>query len=130
MTVYFFEQFPYLNILIYIGIVIAVAISMLIANYLLGPKRKKSKEKNEPYECGVDPAVNTNKKFNIKFYIIAALFLLFDIEIIFIIPWAIIYKDMISIGLGMFLLIDMIIFIFILVIGLFYILKKGALKWD
>jgi len=126
---YFFQEFPYINALIFSGIVIITAFLMILGSYLLGPRRT-SKQKNIPYECGVDPLDKEQKKFNIKFYLIAALFILFDVEIVFIVPWALIYKDMVLSGFGIFLMIDMFVFIFILAIGILYILKKGALKWD
>ena len=126
----FFELYPYVNALIFAIIILFTAFAMLFGSYLLGPKRKNKVKDEIPYECGVVPIETGNKKFSVKFYLVATLFILFDVEIIFIIPWALIYNDMVSNGFGLFLMIDSFIFILILAVGLFYILRKGALKWD
>jgi NADH-quinone oxidoreductase subunit A len=97
---------------------------MLAFSGILGPK-KTSPVKNEPFECGVENVTPFSGNFSVKFYLIALLFLLFDIEIAFLFPWATIYRS-----LGLFGFIEMFIFLAVVVAGLVYAWKKGALEWD
>jgi len=97
---------------------------MLAFSAILGPK-KTSAVKNEPFECGVTDVAPYSGNFSVKFYLIALLFLLFDIEIAFLFPWATIFKS-----LGLFGFIEMFIFLAVVVSGLVYAWKKGALEWD
>jgi NADH-quinone oxidoreductase subunit A len=96
----------------------------LVFSSLIGPK-KFSAVKMSPYECGCDPVGTARERFSIKFYIIAMLFILFDIEAVFLYPWAILYKK-----LGVFGLVEMGLFIVILFVGYIYVWKKGALEWE
>jgi NADH-quinone oxidoreductase subunit A len=114
----------YLPILIVLVIVIAVGIGMVFASALLGPK-KPSPEKNAPYECGIIPAEDARKSVWVRFYMIAMLFILFDIETVFLYPWAVIYRKLGLFGLG-----EMATFLVILIVGYAYAWKKGALSWD
>jgi NADH-quinone oxidoreductase subunit A len=100
-----------------------VGITML-ATHLLGPKRK-TKIKLESFECGIEPLGNARVPFNIKYFLVAILFVLFDIEVIFMYPWAVNFKELGATGF-----IEMTLFITALLIGFFYIRKKGALTWD
>lgn len=100
-----------------------VGVTML-ATHLLGPKRK-TKIKLESFECGIEPLGNARVPFNIKYFLVAILFVLFDIEVIFMYPWAVNFKE-----LGMEGFIEMTLFITALLIGFFYIRKKGALTWE
>jgi len=115
---------------VYFPIVAMAALALLaggglmVVSHLLG-KRTRSSLKDSPYESGIEPVGTTKERFPVKFYLIALLFIIFDIEVIFLYPWAVIYK----MG-GLFLFIEMLIFIAILLIGYVYIIKKGALKWD
>lgn len=88
-------------------------------------KREPSEIKDAPYECGIPAVGDARQRFPIKFYLIAILFLIFDIETVFLFPWAYLYKK-----LGFFGLIEMGVFILILLVGYFYIIMKGALKWQ
>jgi len=97
---------------------------LMLLSWLFG-KRTHSKFKDTAYESGMEPVGGTKQRFPVKFYLIALLFIIFDIEVVFLYPWAVIYK----LG-GLFLFIEMLVFIVILLVGYFYILKKGALKWD
>ncbi len=114
----------YFPIFVLIFLVTGVAILILGLSYLLG-RRAPTKEKLSPYECGVQPTGDARGRFSVKFYLIAILFIIFDIEVVFLYPWAVIYKK-----LGLFGLIEMGIFLLILLAGYFYIIKKGALKWE
>jgi len=114
----------YLAILIYIAIAVAFAVFAIAASYLLG-QRKPTAIKQSPYECGMTTIGPTYKKIPIKYYIIAMLFLLFDIEVVFLYPWAVVFKQ-----LKVFGFVLMAIFIGILLIAYIYIWKKGALEWE
>ena len=96
----------------------------MAATHLLGPKRK-SKIKLETFECGIEPQGNARVPFSIKYFLVAILFVLFDVEVIFMYPWAVLFKE-----LGVPGFIEMLVFISLLLVGFFYILKKGALKWE
>jgi len=96
----------------------------LVFSSLIGPK-KFSAIKMSPYECGCEPVGTARERFSIKFYLIAMLFILFDIEAVFLYPWAILYKK-----LGVFGLVEMGLFIVILFVGYIYVWKKGALEWE
>src|SRR5688572_3228617 len=96
----------------------------MVATHLLGPKRK-TKTKLESFECGIEPQGNARIPFNIKYFLIAILFVLFDVEVIFMYPWAVNFEK-----LGIVGFIEMITFIALLLVGFFYLLKKGALKWE
>lgn len=111
--------------MIFAGLFVA---SLMVLSHILGPKRRYAK-KNMPYECGIPPTGGVRHPFSVKFYLIALFFILFDIEIVFIFPWALIFRDYVD-KIGAILLVDMGIFITVLVIGLAYIWKKGALEWE
>jgi NADH-quinone oxidoreductase subunit A len=114
----------YLPILIFILIAIVFACFAITASYLLG-QRKPSAAKQSPYECGVATIGSAYRRIPIKYYIIAMLFLLFDIEVVFLYPWAVVFKE-----LKTFAFISMAVFIGILLIAYIYIWKKGALEWE
>ena len=117
-----FETFFPIILLLLIASVLA-AVFMLLSKYI-GRKTKQG-SKGTPYECGVDPIGTTKEPIQVKFYLVAILFILFDIEVIFLYPWAVISRK-----LGLFGFIEMLIFVIILLVGYFYILGRGALKWD
>ncbi|MEJ7643533.1 MAG: NADH-quinone oxidoreductase subunit A [Chryseolinea sp.] len=100
-----------------------VATTMLVT-HALGPKRK-SKIKLESFECGIEPKGNARVPFNIKYFLVAILFVLFDVEVIFMYPWAVNFRD-----LGYTGFLEMIVFVGLLLIGFFYLIKKGALTWE
>lgn len=96
----------------------------MVATHLLGPKRK-SKVKLEAFECGIESKGNARIPFNIKYFLVAILFVLFDVEVIFMYPWAVNFKH-----LGLMGFVEMVTFMALLLVGFFYLLKKGALKWE
>jgi NADH-quinone oxidoreductase subunit A len=96
----------------------------MIATHLLGPKRK-TEVKLDTFECGIEPQGNARVPFSIKYFMVAILFVLFDVEVIFMYPWAVLFKE-----LGWMGLIEMFLFIAFLLVGFFYIIKRGALKWE
>ena len=114
----------YLPILAMLGVALALAGGMLGVAHLLGPK-KPSAEKNAPYECGIIPDTDARKGVWVRFYLIAMLFILFDIETVFMYPWAVLYRQ-----LGLFGLFEMATFLIVLAVGYVYAWKKGALTWD
>lgn len=114
----------------YLGIAALFVVGILNAALFLGLShlvsvRRPTAVKLAPYESGIGPLGDTRERFSVKFYIVAMLFIVFDIETIFFLPWAAIYRQ-----LGLFGLIEMFIFIFVLAAGLAYAWKKGALEWD
>ena len=114
----------YLPILILLGLSLAQAVGMVILSQLLSPLRP-TPAKSSPYESGITPLGNTRERFSVKFYLIAILFIVFDLETIFLIPWGVLFRD-----LGLFGLIEMFVFMIILLVGLVYAWKKGALRWE
>lgn len=115
------EYLPALLFLI-VGVIIGVA--LFVIGRILGPKRPDS-EKLSPYECGFEAFEDARMKFDVRFYLVAILFIIFDLEIAFLFPWAMVFKE-----IGMPALIAMTIFLGILVVGFVYEWKKGALEWD
>lgn len=95
---------------------------------MLGPKRK-SKVKLETFECGIESMGNARVPFSIKYFLVAILFVLFDVEVIFMYPWAVNFRTL-GQEMGALIFIEMLLFMGFLLVGFFYILKKGALKWE
>jgi NADH-quinone oxidoreductase subunit A len=114
----------YFAILIYVGIAIFFAVFAVAASYLLG-QRKPTATKQAPYECGMTTVGSSFRRIPIKYYIIAMLFLLFDIEVVFLYPWAVVFKEF-----KIFAFVSMAVFIGIFLIAYIYIWKKGALEWE
>lgn len=117
----------YFPILILLVLALLIPAGMLILTHLLGP-HKPSERKLSVYESGMPPIGEAHPKFSVKFYVIAMLFILFDIEIVFMYPWAVIYKQWVSVSA--FILIEGLVFIAILLVGYAYAWKKGALDWE
>ena len=120
---------PYIPIAIIIILSIVFGFLIVAIGHLFGPRRKTAR-KLMPYESGMNPIGPGTRRVPVRFYLVAVLFILFDIEIIFIIPWAVILKEFVKMNIGVFALIEMIVFIVILLIGLVYAWKKGALEWE
>jgi len=114
----------YFPIIILIALVAATALAMWGLSVFFG-RRTRSEVKGEPYESGSIPVGDTRERFSVKFYMVAILFIIFDIVVVFLYPWAVIYDE-----LALFGLIEMVVFIAILLVGYIYILRAGALKWD
>jgi len=113
----------YAPILIHLLIVVALSAAMILISWLIG-ERRPTRGKQTPYECGVLPTGDARQPFAVKFYLVAMLFILFDVEAIFLFPWAVVYRD-----LGMSGFIEMFLYILILLAGYVYLWKKGALDW-
>lgn len=114
----------YIPILLILILSIGLAAGMLLLSSVLGPKRK-AKGKLMPYESGIPPTGDTRGKFSIKYYLVGALFILFDVEAVFLFAWAVVFKD-----LGMLAFIEIIVFLVVILAGYFYVVKKGALEWE
>jgi len=113
----------YIPIFIFIGVVgILIPVTLLLAK-LVRPENP-NRAKLMPYECGVDPIDNARGRYTVRYYIVAILFVVFDVETIFLFPWAVKFKAM-----GIFGLIEMLVFLLILIVGYIWIWKKGALEW-
>lgn len=114
----------YIPLAIILGFATIFALVMTRVNEWFGPK-KPTEEKQTTYESGMEPVRTAHDRFSVKFFLVAMLFIIFDIEIVFMYPWAVNFRQ-----LGLLGFIEMFVFIFILMIGYYYIWKKGALKWD
>ena len=121
---------PYLAFLLLLGFVAFNAVLLIGLSHLLAP-RKPTAIKDSPYESGMPPLGNARDRFSVKFYLVAMLFIVFDIETVFLIPWGTIYFGGTGGGPSMgFLLVEMLVFMFILAVGYVYVWKRGALEWD
>ena len=116
--------FEYLPILIFLGLAIGLALAIVIASLIVA-RQKPDQEKLSAYECGFEPFEDARIKFDVRFYLVAILFIIFDLEVAFLFPWAV------SLGnIGLFGFFSMVIFLLILTIGFIYEWKKGALEWE
>jgi NADH-quinone oxidoreductase subunit A len=122
------QLLPYLPVLMQLLIAAAIGTGMIVLSAILG-HRKFSRVKMQAYECGITPTGDAQHRFSVKFYLVAMLFILFDVEAIFLIPWAVIYKELLATN-GLFGLWEMMIYIAIVLVGFFYIWKKGVLDWS
>ena len=117
----------YLPILIFLLLATVFAGAVILLSSLFG-HRTSTREKLMPYECGLDPIGDARAKVSVKFFIIAMLFIVFDVELVFLYPWAIVFKEFNQ--FKAFAFIEMVVFIGILLIGFIYVWKKGALEWE
>ena len=113
----------YIPIFIFLLVAIGFALFTLKMSQLVQSK-KYNKVKLEPYECGIEPITGARDRYSIRYYLVAMLFVIFDVETVFMFPWAVIFDKLMLFGL-----IEMIVFIFILVVGYYYAWQKGALEW-
>jgi NADH-quinone oxidoreductase subunit A len=115
---------PHIPVFAMFIVAFAIGAGFLAVSFFVGPKRL-SKEKLDPFACGNPPLGESKLPISIKYYVVAILFILFDVEVVFLYAWAIIFKE-----LGLFGFVEMLIFILILAAGLAYVWRKGALEWD
>lgn len=125
-----FNLIDYLPVLLMFIVAAGFAVTFIGLSQLVG-QRKRTRTKLMPYECGKDPVGSARERFSVKFYLIAMLFILFDIEVIFLVPWAVVFRLLSSPAMGMRNLVyfEMLLFIVLLAAGLVYVIKKGALDW-
>jgi len=114
----------YLPILVFLGIAVAVSLAMVVASYVVA-RQKPDSEKLSPYECGFEPFDDARSKFDVRFYLVAILFIIFDLEVAFLFPWAITLGS-----IGMFGFWSMVVFLAVLTVGFIYEWRKGALEWE
>ena len=119
----------YVPVLLHIIVAVGFATVALLANLILGRAGTNNPTKDTAYECGITPAPGPQPRFSVKFYLVAMLFILFDIEIVFMYPWAVVFKDFIA-QFGTVILWSMLSFVIILMVGYIYAIKKGALDWS
>ena len=115
------EYFP---ILVFLAVALGLGVVLLTLGGILGPREADS-EKDSPYECGFEAFEDTRSRFDVRYYLVAILFIIFDLEIAFFMPWALVLDE-----LGTFGLVAMIIFVLELIVGFFFVWKKGALEWE
>jgi NADH-quinone oxidoreductase subunit A len=114
----------YLPLIVQFGLAISFVVFTMIATHLLGPKRH-SAIKDDAWECGIEAKGDARTPISIKYFLIAILFVLFDVEVIFMYPWAVNFRE-----LGMVGFVEMILFMGLLLAGFYYVIKKGVLKWE
>src|SRR6202050_1518404 len=113
----------WLPVLLQATLAAIIAAALVTLSYLIG-RKVKNKVKDMPYECGIEPTGDARGRFSVKFYLVAMLFILFDIEAIFLYPWVVVYKQ-----LKMFAFLEMLVFVILILAGFFFIWKKGVLDW-
>ena len=116
----------YFPLLILFVIGVALSGGFVLLSHFIG-KKKSTPEKMMPYECGVDPVGSSRERFSVKFYLVAMLFILFDIEVVFLYPWARLFNEFKAAGLGALMFGEMVVFLSVLGLGLVYVWKRGAL---
>jgi NADH-quinone oxidoreductase subunit A len=114
----------YLPVGIYLAVVALTGVAFLVASRVVGPRRP-SAVKASPYECGMPPLDEPRQRFSVKFYLVALLFVLFDIEAVFLVPWAVVHREF-----GVYGLVEMMVFVGLLVVGFLYAWRRGGLDWE
>lgn len=122
-------QSAYIPVLIYALLVIAFPAVTLVLAKFIRPTSTSYGAKLKPYECGIPPESDARGRYSVRFYIVAMLFVIFDVETMFLIPWAILYKGWVAAHQGLFALVSMVVFLGILLAGYVWLYKKGALEW-
>lgn len=118
----------YYPVFIQFSIAASIGLVVLIASHIFGQRGSHSAIKDSPYECGMLTEGSGHARFAVKFYITAMLFILFDIEVVFLIPWVLVFREFLAANLP--ILLPIFFFLFVLIMGLFYELKKGAIEWE
>lgn len=126
-----FRLIDYLPVLLIFVVAGGFAVGNIVLSQFIG-QRKQTRTKMMPYECGKDPVGTARERFSVKFYLIAMIFILFDIEVIFLVPWAVVFKTLAgpAYGLGTLVYVEMMVFVVLLLAGYVYVIKKGALDWS
>lgn len=123
-----FNLFDYAPIGVMFIVAMGFAASQVLTTQIIGP-RKRTATKLMPYECGRDPIGSARDRFSIKFYTVAVIFLLFDIEVLFMIPFAVAFKHLLGVGLGTIAVVEILVFIATLIVGYIYVWRKGIFNW-
>lgn len=126
-----FNLADYFPILLMFAVAAGFAVGNIILSQFVG-QHKATRTKTMPYECGKDPVGSAHERFSVKFYLIAMIFILFDIEVIFLVPWAVVFRTMASptYGLRTLIYVEMMVFVGLLLAGYVYVIKKGAVDWS
>ncbi len=122
----------YLPIFIALAIAVVFSVVFVLLSRYFGPERPNA-QKESVYECGMPPIGNAHQRFSVKFYLVAVLFILFDLEAVFIYPWAVVFRDFVTSGLdgaGVYILGEMTLFLTVLFLGWVYVIKRGAIDWN
>ena len=119
----------FLPVIIFTGLAVALVAAPLLIQYIISPRHNKGGEKLESYECGEVPEGSAWVKFNVRFYVIALIFIIFDVEVIFLFPWAVVFQSLKASGFGFLAFIEMFAFVLILIVGFAYVWVKGDLDW-
>ncbi|WP_243049269.1 NADH-quinone oxidoreductase subunit A [Dyella sp. RRB7] len=114
----------YWPILLFIGVAAGLGVVLLAVGLLAGPRRPEA-EKLSPYECGFEAFEDARMRFDVRYYLLAIIFIIFDLEIAFLFPWAVVFQK-----IGLIALVEMALFLLLLVVGFAYVWKKGALEWE
>ncbi len=122
-------QSAYIPVLIYAALVVAFPAVTLVLAQFIRPASTSLGAKLKPYECGIPPESDARGRYSVRFYIVAMLFVIFDVETMFLIPWAILYRGWVAVHQGLFALVSMVVFLGILLVGYLWLYKKGALEW-
>lgn len=122
------ELTDYYPILVQVSLAFSMGLIILVASHIFGQRSRSSEIKNSPYECGMLAEGSGQAKFAVKFYVTAMLFILFDLEVVFLIPWIVIFREFLAAEIS--ILFPMLFFLFILIFGLLYEIRKGALEWE
>lgn len=118
----------YYPIIVQIALALGIGVIILVASHIFGQRSKSTDLKDSAYECGMLAEGSGHARFAVKFYVTAMLFILFDLEVVFLIPWILIFRDFMVANIS--ILVPMLFFLFVLIFGLVYELKKGALEWE
>ncbi|MFN2499954.1 MAG: NADH-quinone oxidoreductase subunit A [Pyrinomonadaceae bacterium] len=126
-----FHLYDYLPILLMFVVAGGFAVGNIVLSQFVG-QRKRTRTKLMPYECGKDPVGSARERFSVKFYLIGMIFILFDIEVIFLVPWAVVFKTLAGPGFGLrnLVYLEMMLFVALLLAGYVYVIKKGAFDWS
>ena len=123
-----FSLSDYLPIALMFLVAAGFAVGNVLLSQLVG-QHKATRTKTMPYECGKDPVGSARERFSVKFYLVAMIFILFDIELIFLLPWAVVFRGFLDGGLAVLIYVEMMTFVVLLLVGYVYVLKKGLFEW-
>tara|TARA_B100001248_G_C27398514_1_gene467729 strand:+ start:5546 stop:5923 length:378 start_codon:yes stop_codon:yes gene_type:complete len=118
----------YIPVFIQFSLALGIAVAILVASIVFGQRARNSSIKNSPYECGMLSEGRVHPRFSVKFYVTAMLFIIFDIEVVFLLPWALVHRELLAANIPIVL--PILFFLLVLTVGLIYELRKGALEWQ
>ncbi len=117
------------SILVVFFFVLGFAVTNIVLGHLLG-RHRNTRAKLMPYECGIDPVGSAHQRFSVRFYLVAMMFILFDIEAVFLIPWAVVFRSLSQLISKPFAYVEMMVFLAVLLVGYIYVWKKGVFEWN